>query len=132
MRRGRKSGRKREVVRDWRRIVRDQESSGVSVPVFCRVHGLPASTFYSQRRQLCEPAVRAEHISPPRPRFIPVVLPKESAEAAPPQKKADLGTAPLELVHPGGIVLRIPAGCDLESLRSVLRLLDEKSEARPC
>ena len=125
-------GRKRVTARDWQRIMRDQEMSGVSVPVFCRVHGLPASTFYSQRRQLRRPADRSGQISATRPHFIPVVLPEETAEAALPQKKADPGSVPLELVHPGGIVLRIPAGCDLESLRSVLRLLDEKREARPC
>lgn len=125
-------GSARGKSRDWRRIVREQEASGVSVPAFCQVHGLAASTFYFWRRQLRVRASGRSGRASPRPRFIPVVLREEAAEVPSPQKPADLATAPLELVHPGGIVLRIPAGCDLESLRSVLRLLEESGEARPC
>jgi hypothetical protein len=42
-------------------------------------------------------------------------------------------TAVLELVHPGGIVVRMPAGCDAASLLSVLAVLDgHRREIRPC
>lgn len=48
-------GRERESargkLRDWRRIVRKQEASGVSVSAFCQVQGLANSTSYFWRRQ---------------------------------------------------------------------------------
>jgi hypothetical protein len=119
--------------RDWRRIVEEQEGSGLSVSDFCDERGLTASTFYLRRQQ-----VRAAEAAPRqprparRPRFVPVVLPQDVTKATLPQQAPLSAVAPLELIHSTGVVLRIPAGCDVESLRIVLRLLDESREARPC
>jgi len=119
--------------RDWRRIVDEQDASGLSVSDFCDARGLATSTFYLRRQQIrAREAQRPRPHSARRPRFVPVVLPQEVARAASPQEALVGAAAPLELVHPTGVVLRIPAGCDLESLRSVLRLLDESRGARPC
>ena len=120
--------------RDWRRIVEEQEVSGLSVSDFCEGRGLAASTFYLRRQQIraAEAAPRPRPRPARRPRFVPVVLPQDAARAASPQEAPLGAAAPLELIHPTGVVLRIPAGCDVESLRSVLRLLDESREARPC
>ena len=119
--------------RDWRRIVEEQEASGLSVSDFCDTRGLAASTFYLRRKQIRAREARRPQPRPARrPRFVPVVLPEDAARAAAPQAAPLSVAAPLELVHPTGVVLRIPAGCDVESLRSVLRLLDESREARPC
>ena len=120
--------------RDWRRIVVEQEASGLSVSDFCDARGFAASTFYLRRQQVraAEAVPRLRQRSARRPRFVPVVLPQDVARAASPQEAPLRVAVPLELVHPTGVVLRIPAGCDVESLRSVLRLLDESREARSC
>lgn len=120
--------------RDWRRIVEEQEASGLSVSDFCDGRELAASTFYLRRQQIrATQAARRPRPRPARrPRFVPVVLPQNVAGAASPQVAPLSATAPLELIHPTGVVLRIPAGCDVELLRSVLRLLDESREVRPC
>jgi len=36
----------------------------------------------------------------------------------------------IELVHPGGIVIRVPAGCELAVLGPMLDLLDDRERGR--
>lgn len=45
-------GRDRELERAWRRRVRAQRTSGLTVRVFCEWEGLPESAFYFWRREL--------------------------------------------------------------------------------
>ena len=65
-----------------------------------------------------------------------------ASEATTPAEEARVASlaAVIELVHPGGIVVRVPAGTDTAALRTVLGVLDERSgvsvdrpaEARSC
>jgi hypothetical protein len=57
-------------------------------------------------------------------------LAETRAESRP--EVASRSTGCLELVHPGGIVVRVGTGCDAASLRTVLDVLDERQEGRPC
>jgi hypothetical protein len=72
-------------------------------------------SFYSWKRRLAAeaPSPDAEQTSDgrPGPRLLPVRL-------AP-------APAPVELVLPGGAVVRVPPGCDLAFVRSLVEALGE-------
>ena len=95
----------------WRRQFSRHKSSGTSVVDFCKRRGLPVHQFYWWKRRLSsldvqDGASQAED----EPAFIPVRLPVFSAGS-------------IEVVHPGGCVVRVPAGFDTDSLRRVLDTL---------
>lgn len=145
------------LERAWRRLVRGQPASGLSVRAFCAREGLAESAFYFWRRELDR---RQAERSPPQfaedpeerpaaadrlgssslltaietgagPRFLPVRI----AEPAEPARtdSTPASSSLLELVHPGGIVIRVPNGSDVTALRSILDLLDERAwETRSC
>ena len=106
---GKVRDKKREAY--WRRQFFQHKSSGTSVVDFCRRRRVPVHQFYWWKRRLSslddqDGAGQAEN----EPAFIPVRLPVFSAE-------------PIEVVHPGGCVVRVPAGFDTDSLRRVLDTL---------
>jgi len=87
--------------------------SGLTATQFCAAEGLALPSFYAWKRRLAtehgdptpaHPAAGGEH---PSPRLLPV----------------HLHTAALELLLPGGAVLRIPPGCDPAWLRSLVAAL---------
>ena len=85
----------------WQERLLRFEHSGLSVAAFCDREGVSAPSFYAWRRRLrSDPPVQGDG-----PRFLPVHL-----VAAP----------PVELVLPGGAVLRLTAGCDLAFIRSLV------------
>jgi hypothetical protein len=98
-------------ARKWRRLIEEQKKSGQSVTDYCRQRRIPVSQFYWWQRQLRQRDGEAQ----PRPasdrqRFIPVRLP---------------AVLPVvEVVHPGGCVVRLPIGLDPQVLRAVLDALD--------
>ena len=95
--------------RYWRRVLQEREESGTSVARFCRRRRIPVHRYYWWQRQL---RLR-DAAAPSRPDggdFIPVRVPVQWPT--------------MEVVHPGGCVVRISAGIDSQSLRSVLQALD--------
>ena len=74
MAKGRSRDRGREA--EWRRVVREQKRSGLSVRAFCREHGVAESAFYCWRRELrrrrAEQEQRRENAGDSRPAFVPV------------------------------------------------------------
>jgi transposase len=83
--------------------------SGLSPAQFCANEGVSLPSFYSWKRRLAADGTTESVPNPrPGPRLLPVCLP---------------ASAPLELVLPGGAVLRIGPGCDLAWLRSVVEAL---------
>jgi transposase-like protein len=82
-------------------------AAGLSVVAFCRSEGVSPQAFYYWKRQLTPAAPAADH----SPRLLPVRL------------RAD--SAPIELALPTGAVLRIPTGCDLVFLRSLVEALGD-------
>jgi hypothetical protein len=87
--------------------------SGLTATQFCAAEGLALPSFYAWKRRLAaahgdRPAATAadEH---PGPRLLPV----------------HLHAAALELLLPGGAVLRIPPGCDPAWLRALVAALGD-------
>jgi transposase len=91
----------------WRQRLLRFERSGLSAVAFCAKEGVSPPSFYAWRRRLQPPAEQAAHLVPVR------LLP---------------AAAPVEMLLPGGIVLRLAPGCDLDFVRSLVAALGE----RPC
>jgi len=111
--------------RYWRKVLRRQAGSGLTAGRFCEREHVPMHQFYWWRRTLRardrqgvgrepssgirRPACKRRHAA--RSPFLPLPLP------------VSLG-APIEVVHPRGHVVRIPALFDAHVLGRVLATLD--------
>jgi hypothetical protein len=115
-------GKARDPQRErvWRRHVRRQRGSGLTIRDYCAQHGLPASAFHFWRREIAvrDEQQRAATPVPVAPAFVPVtVVPTPT----------DAGSA-IDIRLRGGHRLRVRSGCDPHWLAAVVALL----EGRPC
>lgn len=103
-----------EKERHWREVIREQVRSGLSIRAFCREQGLSEPSFYSWRRELrrrdTAPRSRRGEGDDHRPQLVPVSV------AASPEC--------VEVVLSGGVVLRVPEGTAIQTLRDVLAALE--------
>lgn len=85
--------------------------SGLTPAQFCAIEAISLPSFYAWRRRLATEAAdaNADPAVEPQPRLLPVRL----QPAAP----------AVELVLPTGAVLRLPHGCDLTWVRSLVATL---------
>lgn len=84
-------------------------TSGLTAAQFCATEDVSLPSFYAWRRRLA----RESAPDPlPRPRLLPVRLPHQ---------------APLEVLLPSGLVLRLGPGCDLALVQAVLLALGGSS-----
>jgi hypothetical protein len=101
----------------WRQRLLRFERSGLSAVAFCAKERVSPPSFYAWRRRLrqppVEPATRAAVPADGLARLVPVRL---------------LPAAPVEVLLPGGLVLRLAPGCDLDFVRALVATLGE----RPC
>jgi hypothetical protein len=128
-----RGGKRRDPAREklWRRAIRDQERSGLSVHVFCEREGLKVGNFLRWRRELSrrdrerttslpDSATKA----PAEPRVSPVFLPVRVVDADyAPARPA----SPIEIVLDGGPTVRVPPGFDPRTLNEVLAVLEGRS-----
>ena len=99
----------------WRRIVRGQPGSGLSIRAYCRQHGLKDSAFYWWRTVL---ARRDAQRLPAA--FVPVtVTADESARA---------GDGRIEIVLAGARRVQVVGRVNRQALADVVAVLEE----RPC
>jgi hypothetical protein len=122
----RRKGPRRDVQKErfWREVIRQQQQSGQSVSKYCCEKGLREPSFYAWRRELkWRRSQRAKktlrRAADQRPAFVSVQL----APGTMP-----IGSALIECLLPGGIVLRLPAGMDPAAIAAVLR----SWERSPC
>lgn len=102
----------------WQERLERFERSGLSAPVFCAGQRLSLPSFYAWRRRLRQPpAERAAR---------PAVAPADAARLVP--IRVLPAATPVELALPGGAVLRLAPGCDLDFVRALIDTLGE----RPC
>ena len=114
----------------WRKMVREQRRSGMTVRQFCKDHGLSEASFFSWQRELAlrdQQAAGTTENGSSSSRKKQAVPPPMNAAAFIPLRLS--GASALELVHPRGHVLRIPSGFDRDCLGKVLQLLDREREA---
>lgn len=101
--------------RHWQGIVEGWQASGLSQAEYCRREGVNERHFYAWRkrvenRQGSKPApakpkpVATENADKHQPRFLPVEIKPLSPEPV----VVKQGTSHLEIVTPGGYVVRIP------------------------
>ena len=94
--------------RRWQQRLDRFRTSGLTVANFCEREGISTASFYAWRRRFeASPAPAAADA----PRLVPVRL------ATPP------ANAPVELLLPSGVVLRLSPDTDLLWLRQLLPLL---------
>jgi len=91
----------------WRKLFAEQRDSVLSVEAFCRAQGIASSTFFARRQRLREAD---------RPAFVEV-----TAEATRPMEAPC--HASLEVLLPGGVVVRVLCGFDTVTLRRIVEAL---------
>lgn len=114
----------------WRRIIREQARSALTIRRFCRENDLAESAFYFWRREL----QRREALPEQRqrtgrtdlaegqiaaPAFVPVSISQQARPEAP----------AIEIALPGGARIHVGAGVDRQALADVVAVL---LEARAC
>jgi len=119
-------GKPRDLAKEqyWRQIIARWQASQLSIRAFCERHGLAATAFHTWRRtlhrraqdqQLNDQGLVAGQAAP---LFVPVRLPS-----------CAINSAPLELVLPGGLCLRLSSDFDSVACRRLLAIL---RETLPC
>lgn len=97
--------------RRWLRLLREKRASGESVAAFCSKRRIPVHQFYWWQRKLRQHDVQDVHEQPLAPaRFVPVRVSRVSPM--------------IEVVHPGGCIVRVVAGAEVQALRIVFAALE--------
>ena len=101
----------------WAERLARFSDSGLRPAEFCAAEGVSLPSFYAWKRRLNtqarSPDTEPSAATPPGPRLLPVRLAPVTA---------------VELVLPGGAVLRILPGCDLAFVRALVTALGDQ----PC
>ena len=101
----------------WRQRFLRFERSGLSALAFCAKEGVSTPSFYAWRRRLSHP--------PAEPVVRPALPPADAARLVPVHVLS--GAAPVEILLPGGIVLRLAPGCDPDFVRELVEALGGRS-----
>jgi transposase-like protein len=103
-----KTHRRRRGDQFWRDTIAAWKESGQSVTAFCAARGIGESTFFAKRRALRGRSPHAPSASAPGTSFTAVRV---------------ISDPTIEIVVPGGVVLRISVGADAAAVaRLVLAL----------
>jgi hypothetical protein len=131
----------------WQGMLRRQRESGLSVRQFCADEELSYASFYRWKRKIAAKDSRRASDSKEDGKSHPqsgagsgrnsrnrrqasrAVKPNSSGAAFIPVRLQATAGGPLEVVHPRGHVVRVPAVFDKDSLRQVLDVLDRQGGA---
>jgi hypothetical protein len=117
---GRKSA---EKVLRWRKIVKSQADSGLSVREFCATEGISEPSFYAWRKKLREE--KFDRSQPPKVRRRKDALDNQGQFVP---LKLLATTQALEIVHPLGYRIQVSGDVDPVALRNVIDALDERGD----
>ena len=106
-----------KAARRWRRIVDDWRRSGLSARQYAQGRGISAQTLYFWSSRLGKQHSESAIATTPPPKFLPVAL----VETAPAATRED--SSALEVVLPGGEVIRVSPGADMHHLGRVVAAL---------
>jgi transposase-like protein len=104
----------------WRRMIRQQAGSGLSVRAWCGRHDFSEACFYWWRRRLAQSGGRAQKSGRRKagtPQFVPVRIAAEQAAAA--ISRPDC----IEIILPGKQQVRVLGAVDRQALADVLAVL---------
>ena len=102
----------------WREVVTRWQSSGLSMAAFCRQEGLPDKQFFWWKRQIDKRDGKV--VTARKVKFVPVRIKDKAA------RPVVGGDGLIELVSPGGFVIRVSAGFDKATLLSLLELVGQR------
>ena len=109
------AARKRKKHSGWRRHIKAQAGSDLSIAAYCRRHGLPEHGFYWWRRELARRDVQP-------PAFVPVTVAV--------QTPASTGEGRIEIILPGDRRVRVVGPVDRQRLADVLAVLEDQAGRR--
>jgi hypothetical protein len=129
----------------WRGVLRRQRESGLSVRQFCADEELSYASFYRWKRKMavkdCRRASNSEENGRRGPRTgagsgrnggkrrqAGRMAKQDGSVAAFIPVRVQAAGSPLEVVHPRGYVVRVPAVFDADFLRQVLDVLDRQGD----
>ena len=110
--------------RYWRNLLRRQGETGETIARFCGRQGVPVQQFYCWRRNLRDRPSASGGGSVGAASHDMASQGEQGAKSFIPVRLPFLTNAPIEVVHPGGWVVRVPVGFDPLSLRRILATLD--------
>ena len=117
----------------WRGVLERQGASGLSVRKFCRDEKIAEASFHGWKRKLLHgdrPAGdSSEKGGRKRPEAKPVTKQTDNAAVFIPVRVSPAANDRVEIVHPRGHVVRLPATVDANSLRQILDVLDRRADA---
>lgn len=111
----------------WRRHLKQQQSSGLTVRAFCSLHQLKETSFFFWKKEIAK-RDREAATAAPTPAFMSVSIVDSPASRR---------ETPIEIRLADGPYLRVRSGCDRGLLADVLAMLarpvaDASKEGRPC
>jgi len=116
----------------WRGRLDRQAASGLSVRQFCREEQVSEASFHSWKRKLARgdrPASESsEKGGRKQSRTKPVTKRAGNPAVFIPVRVSRAASDLVEIVHPRGYVVRLPAVFDEISLRQVLKVLDGQAD----
>lgn len=121
---------KRDVSKEryWRRIIRRQGKSGETITHFCAREGVPVHQFHWWKRTLrARDRQSTQELQIADNGDASARQDKQASNSFVPVRLPFLNDAPIEVVHPGGYLVRVPVGFDPPSLRRILATLDRSS-----
>jgi hypothetical protein len=132
-----------EKERYWRQVLQRQRKSCLSVRQFCLEQQLSEPSFHSWKRTIADRDWRLQSatedaqrsVEPERCDDAPTPNPPgeaaKQADAAAmfvPLKLSVAASSVIEVVHPRGHLLRVPATFDAHGLRQLLQILDQPGD----
>jgi hypothetical protein len=106
---------KNTAARRWRKIIREQQASGLSVAEYCRQAGVSAWSLYCWRRRL-----RVERRTAAK--FVEVKVTRGNAEASAEGRSPE--PSGVELHLPGLRCVMVRPGFDKQTLLALLQVLE--------